>query len=96
MVLLAVFAVPSFVPALHELFEHHDHKHCTAKDVKHWHQGEIKCQLCDYLLSIKPFHSDQIVRSEPILPPMWQAETPVYIYVEPGLSLQPLRGPPVC
>ena len=56
--LLGLFAIPVFTPALHELLEEHDHLVCTAVDVDHLHDAPFECDLCDYLIGIKPFSSD--------------------------------------
>ncbi len=57
-VLLGVFAIPVLVPALHELFEDHEHFICTAVDIDHLHEDIIECELCDYLIGIQPIANE--------------------------------------
>ena len=57
--MLALFLVPNVMPALHELLEHHEHFVCNAKDTLHWHDDVQECELCDYLIGIQTFHSDE-------------------------------------
>ncbi len=58
--LLLVLTIPTFVPALHEILEYHDHTHCTAITHEyHYHSATYDCSLCDYLLHLKYFVEGQ-------------------------------------
>lgn len=93
--LLGVFAIPVLIPALHELFEDHEHFICTAVDVDHLHEKVIECDLCDYLIGLKPITSEAEEEYTQFLVPDTFEQTihaPVPAVLNAGYYL---RGPPV-
>ena len=93
-VLLVLFAVPSFVPALHELIEDHEHLTCTAKDVKHLHDSEEECVLCDYLISFNPYPNDYTELVSTFPPSDVEFALPAPVSIRNILNANTLRGPP--
>ena len=93
-ILLALFSIPWGVPALHELFHYHEHFHCQAEDTLHWHEKADSCELCDYLITVKPPSAEWVeFSSTPSI------EATGFAMLAPGFSNENrctylLRGPP--
>ena len=93
--LLVLFLVPNVVPALHELLEHHHHHDvCTAVDQLHWHDDVAECELCDYLIGIKPFHNDEQEERVPSNAPVVSMDDIQVAIAERTFVTPHLRGPP--
>lgn len=95
-ILLAVLAVPSFVPAFHEILHTHVYHTCEIVDGDaHLHPDIFDCDLCDYVTSFTWTCDDA--------PAVIIAEAPgefrIAVHSDPVShapdGLQLLRGPPV-
>jgi len=82
------------VPALHELIDEHEHLTCTAKDVKHLHDAEEECSLCDYLISIKPFPNGYSALVADLPSTDVEVNFHAVILLRNKLNANTLRGPP--
>ncbi|MFN8208456.1 MAG: hypothetical protein U0T82_13760 [Bacteroidales bacterium] len=52
-ILSSLFFLALFLaPTLARMDHHHHHKECNAKALKHWHEGEKSCAICDFEFSI--------------------------------------------
>ena len=97
-ILLGLFLVPNVAPAVHALLEehsHHDHLICESKGKEHFHQIEVDCTLCDYLIGIKPIYlEDDRQETTAIDAQRYTLKSPEILL--PIVLLTPyLRGPPV-
>lgn len=93
--LLVAIGIPSFVPALHELFHYHSHLHCTATSTDvHLHADVYDCDLCDYLISLSFFHDRTTTKWEDRqtahVSPLEPHDEAILLYQ----TVPHLRGPP--
>ncbi len=67
LLMLVSFMVPQAMQQVHSLLvHHHDDIHCSAKDEKHWHQGEVDCPIHDFTFAL----SDRVINNVELAIPL--------------------------